>query len=253
MLCVFITTLIAQLCLTHGWDPEKIAPGPTDCVDEPLTFCGVTFLCKCIWAMPTFFGTMEGCGLSNIGLGDGEVHPILIQANNDNTLDTLKEGEASLWEEIEEDKEDEDKEESEDESPEDPDTEGCGVYKEFDQGGMLSLRPAKISGIRGSHYLPGNVEAILKIIHNRTGGKCKLLQRSIKKGCERSKLKPFKDMDPAELESQGDHTFAIRVGLKKNMRRTVVNAVGQAYQDKYSNLANPCRVTKKKREVICLL
>ena len=55
---------------------------------------------------------------------------------------------------------------------EDADTEGCGVYREFDQGGhvmgMLSLRPAKISGIKGSHYLPGNVEAILKIIHNRS-------------------------------------------------------------------------------------
>ena len=50
-------------------------------------------------------------------------------------------------------------------------------------------------------------------------------------------------MDPEELESQEDHKFAIRVGLKKNMRRTVVNAVGHAYQDKYLNRTNPCRVT----------
>ena len=76
------------------------------------------------------------------------------------------------------------------------------------------------------------------------GGQCKLLQRSIKKGCEKSKLKSFKDMNPEEFDGQMDHTFAMRVGLRKNMRRTVVNAVGQTYQDKYSNLANPCRVTK---------
>ena len=56
---------------------------------------------------------------------------------------------------------------------EDPDTEGCGVVGFFhhnnnDSFPMFSLRPATLQNVRGSHYLPGNIEAILKIIHQRS-------------------------------------------------------------------------------------
>lgn len=260
MLGVFV--FLAQLCLTltHGWDSDKIAPGPTDCVNEPLTFCGVTFFCQCIWEMPTFLEARDGCGVSNAGINE-EVHPILIDLNDDETLNRLN-MEESLWEEIvedidEEESKEEDEEAHEEDTPEDPDTEGCGVPRNFTRNEevfpMLSLRPATIAGINGSHYLPGNVEAILKIIHKRTGGQCKLLQRSIKKGCERKELKSFQNMNFTEYEGQWDHPFAIRVRLRKNMRRTVVNAVGLGYLDKYGMSENPCKVTPKKREVLCTI
>lgn len=75
------------------------------------------------------------------------------------------------------------------------------------------------------------------------GGQCKLLQRSIKKGCERKELKSFQNMNFTEYKGQWDHPFAIRVRLRKNMRRTVVNAVGLGYLDKYGMSENPCKVT----------
>ena len=48
-------------------------------------------------------------------------------------------------------------------------------------------------------------------------------------------------MNFAEFEKQHlEYVFAIRVGLGvKNMKKTVVNTVGQAYRDKY-NMPNPC-------------
>jgi len=176
-------------------------------------------------------------------------------------MDEEKEDEEGLWDEITEEEGDEDEVDGERFEPEDPDTEGCGVLGFFNRTNeefpMLSLRPAMIQDVKGSHYLPGNIEAILKIVHKRTGGKCHLKQRSAKNKpdhCHKGKLKQFKEMNYAEYEKQGEeYDFAIRVGIgMRNMRKTVVNTVGQTYKDKY-NMTNPCYITKKRKEIVCLL
>jgi len=64
MLIALVTLLLIQPALSYGWDKDRIAPGPTDCTNEKLTFCGVTFLCKCIWTMPTILEAKRGCGIA---------------------------------------------------------------------------------------------------------------------------------------------------------------------------------------------
>ncbi|XP_063690481.1 uncharacterized protein LOC134823061 [Bolinopsis microptera] len=209
--------------------------------------------------MPTFMAARNDCGVVLQDDPDKkEVHPILFpprRSNSFNLINSVEEnGEDDLWDEIAEDENErdemEDDEEEEGLRPENPDTEGCGVFRDItrnnDTFGMESVRPATIKN--RTFYLPGNMKTILEIVHQKTGGKCRIKQRSRKnkpKKCKKKNLKEFKNFSIAEYEAQGGFHYVFRVGVGiRGMKEAAKDAVNQAYIDKYE-LPVPCFLAPK--------
>jgi len=275
MLGALVSLLFLQISLTYGWDEDRKAPGPTDCTgDQNQTFCGITFHCKCIWKMPTLMEAKDDCGIIIDPVNNTEVHPILFPPRRGNSLklmNTVEENsEDDLWDEISDDENegDEMEDDEEDMNP-DPDTEGCGVLRDIsrnnDTFGMESLRSATIKN--RTFYLPGNMKTVLEIVHQKTGGKCRIKQRSRKnkpEECKKKNLKEFKNFSIDEYEDQANKTYVFRVGLGiRGMKdqeakdaKAVKDAVNQAYIDRYDCLEKdlPCFLAPKKRkEILCQL
>jgi len=272
MLGALFSLLFLQLSLTYGWDEDRKAPGPTDCTgDQNHTFCGVTFHCKCIWKMPTYMEAETGCGVHVQPYDDEpdydvEVHPILFPPRRGNSLKLMnsveENSEDDLWDEIGDDENEGDEMEDDESNMPISDTEGCGVARNITRNNatfqMESLRPATIKN--RTFYLPGQIKTILEIIHQTTGGKCRIKQRSRKnkpKKCKKKNLKEYKNLSLDEFNEQDHKPYVIRVGLGiGGMKEAAKDAVNQVYLDKYKYPEDdlPCFLApKKKKEILCSL
>ncbi|XP_063691395.1 uncharacterized protein LOC134823770 [Bolinopsis microptera] len=282
-----VSLLFLQLSLTYGWDEDRKAPGPTDCTgNQNHTFCGVTFHCKCIWKMPTLMEAKKGCGVVvnvtqptddepdhevEVKPDDEldelvEVYPILFPPRRSNSLKLMNSVEDNreddLWDEIGEDENEGD--DMEDDEDDRPDTEGCGVGRHITRNNetfkMESLRPATIKNKR--FYLPGQIKTILEIVHQTTGGKCRIKQRSRKnkpKKCKKKNLKEYENLSLKEFEEQEHIPYVFRVGLGKSGMKEAAkltkDAVNQVYLDKYNCPEEdlPCFLAPQEKEILCTL